>query len=246
MRNAAGISKDAARQRSGGNHRTDGREAIDVNYHATGQQSQEMADALLAAYAAGSLSRPLHVLVASHLVMSTRNRRFVSHLEDLQGAEIESGEGSAPIARRDQRLAAIFDAPAAAPLVRPPSVLPAPLADYVGRDLETLPWRRVMPGVREYQIEKDQRLEASLLWITAGRRMPAHTHEGLEATLVIRGAFSDLTGRYVAGDIAIADAEVDHKPVTDGAEDCLCFAVTEGDLRMTGPLLGFLSRFFKQ
>jgi putative transcriptional regulator len=75
--------------------------------------------------------------------------------------------------------------------------------------------------------------------------MPSHTHEGSEITLVLRGGFSDATGHYRRGDIAIADSEVDHRPRADEDEDCICFAVTDAPLRLTGPVARFVQRLLR-
>jgi putative transcriptional regulator len=72
--------------------------------------------------------------------------------------------------------------------------------------------------------------------------MPSHTHHGVEVTLVLQGSFSDPLGRYMRGDIAIADDEIDHKPVAGSEQDCICFAVTEGPVRLTGPVARLFNR----
>ena len=61
--------------------------------------------------------------------------------------------------------------------------------------------------------------------------MPAHTHRGLEFTLVLSGAFSDTTGRYARGDMQEADDSLDHQPWAEPGEDCICLAITEAPLR---------------
>ncbi len=200
-------------------------------------------DALLAAYCVGALDRPAHALVASHLLLNPKNRRFVAALEDLAAGEVERVE-PAPLSDRDARLAAVFAS--ASPIVAPApqSVLPAPLLRLVGSEISDLRWRKKIPGVREYKISESIRGEASLLWISGGSRVPSHTHEGSEVTLVLQGAFSDVTGRYGRGDIAIADADLDHRPMTSDGEDCICFAVTDAPLRLTGPVGRILDRFF--
>jgi putative transcriptional regulator len=81
--------------------------------------------------------------------------------------------------------------------------------------------------------------------IRAGKKMPQHTHEGSEYTLVIRGAFSDVTGRYGRGDVAISDEDLDHTPIAEAGEECLCFAVMDAPLRLTGPIGRFLNRFVR-
>ena len=85
----------------------------------------------------------------------------------------------------------------------------------------------------------------TLIRVRAGRMVPQHTHEGNELTVVLRGAFHDETGHYVRGDLAIADASVDHRPIADEGEDCLCLAVTDAPLRLTGRFGRFLNPFIR-
>ncbi|MHB2166148.1 ChrR family anti-sigma-E factor [Alsobacter sp. R-9] len=201
-------------------------------------------DELLAGYAAGRLSPPLHGLVAAHLSIKPDNRPFVAALEGLIGEEIEAMP-AAPVRDREARLAAIFDAvemPKPAPL-EPCAVIPGPLLRMMGCNLAGVPWRTKLPGVREYRLNTPGETEASLMWIKPGRTMPSHTHEGSEYTLVLQGGFTDATGHYRRGDIAIADSEVDHRPRADEDEDCVCFAVTDAPLRLTGRVGRIVQRF---
>jgi putative transcriptional regulator len=64
--------------------------------------------------------------------------------------------------------------------------------------------------------------------------MPRHTHRGEELTLVLQGSFSDAAGNYARGDVATANAEIDHQPLAGAGELCLCLAVEEEPLRLTG------------
>ncbi len=203
-------------------------------------------DALLAGYAAGTLGKPLHRLVAAHLAIRPENRRFVRMLEETAGRRLEDAAPSA-LRDRDARLAAIFGsgpAPTSKAATRSSGIVPAPLADFIGHDLEDVRWRTLLPGVREFKVSDDMDGDASLLWIKPGRIMPAHTHEGSEVTLVLQGGFSDSTGHYRRGDIAIADHEIDHRPRADEDEDCICFAVTDAPLRLTGPVGRIVQRLF--
>ena len=202
-------------------------------------------DALLASYSVGSLEPALHALVASHLALSPANRSFVAFLEErLAAAKIAETE-PVLLDRRDARLLEIFASSPAAPLAAEADiVLPAPLRVYLGEGFSDLKWRRLLPGVREHKIERAGRGDASLLWVKAGRRMPSHTHEGSETTLVLKGAFSDASGRYVRGDVEIAESDVNHRPQVEEGEDCICFAVTDAPLRLTGPIGRIVDRFF--
>lgn len=211
-------------------------------------------DTLLANYARGWLSPPMHVLVASHLVYQPSSRRFVKAIEELGGSELLEQE-PIELRGRDERLAAIFamDEPrgrsAAQSIVRPSiadDVLPHPLSRYLGIKISDVPWRTLLPGVKEFRIADNADGEASLYWIKKGRKIPSHTHEGSEYTLVLKGAFSDVNGRYCRGDISIADMDIDHCPMVDESEDCFCFAVTDAPLQLTGPIGRIVQRFFKK
>lgn len=216
-------------------------------------REREQFDALLAGYVAGTLAEPARLLVRSHLDLSPVNRGFVRDLEAAGGAMLEE---IAPVRidNRDAMLAAIFQAPIfQAPADEPISVphralktrLPAPLFDFIGKDVADLPWKTKLPGLKEYRVAEMDGCSASLLWIRAGMAMPAHTHHGSELTLVLEGGFTDLHGHYVRGDVAYADDDVDHRPVADDDEDCICFAVTEGSLRLTGPIGRLFAPFMR-
>lgn len=203
-------------------------------------------DDLLAAYGAGALEPALHALVASHLVLKPANRAFVRTMESAMASRIVSGD-AAPVSRRDARLAAIFDAPEApmASASVADAVLPAPLRRFMGCGLEDVSWKFVVPGVRECRLADVGRGTASLLRVKAGRRLPQHTHEGSEVTLVLTGAFADPHGRYGRGDIAIADGSVDHSPRVDESEDCICFAVTDAPLVLTSVMGRVVQKLFR-
>jgi putative transcriptional regulator len=202
--------------------------------------SEKPLDALLASYAVGNVSRPLHALIASHLLLKPDNRAFVSSMEETLAQEMEAAlQAAAPSENREKRLASIFDGKdekIAFPESDPTSLIPAPLAAYLAKPFEDLRWKNVMPGLREVRVEDRAGCEASLLWIKAGRAMPSHTHPGVEATLVIQGSFADNQGEFRRGDMAVVDSKIDHKPIAGKDEDCICFAVSEGPVHLTGPL----------
>ncbi|WP_417668873.1 ChrR family anti-sigma-E factor [Roseibium sp.] len=212
-------------------------------------------DELLAGFAAGTLAAPAQALVGAHLELSGANRDYVASLEALGGLGIEETE-PVGLSDRDAALAAVF---ASEPIALDPETvaggaverhgddprLPDSLKDIVRQPLGELPWKTLLPGVKECKFGEIDGCVASLLWVRAGRAMPSHTHEGTELTLVLQGGFSDEDGHFLRGDIAFADHEVDHKPIADEGEDCICFAVTEGSLRLTGPVGRFFAPFLK-
>lgn len=196
-------------------------------------------DTLMARYVAGALPLPARVLVESHLEINGANRGLVGGLEALAGDALEAEE-PVTIADRADRLQAIFGS--AQPIQAQPATapgsdgLPLALRDLLGVGLDRVPWHTKLPGIREHHIGDFDGCEASLFWFKAGRRLPAHTHEGSELTLVIDGAFTDTRGRFARGDISVADPSVDHRPVADKGKPCIAFIVTDAPLKLTGPL----------
>lgn len=206
-------------------------------------------DELLAGYAAGTLSYPAQALVGAHLELSDLNRGYVSSLESLGGVSLGDAD---PVALndRDAALSAIFndDAPLAndnVPIAGDEAGLPQSLRSIVGSSMDGLPWKTLLPGVKECKFGEIDGCATSLLWVRAGRAMPSHTHHGTELTLVLQGGFRDDDGHYVAGDVAFADGDVDHKPIADEGEDCICFAVTAGRLELTGPVGRWFAPFMR-
>ncbi|MBY3582335.1 ChrR family anti-sigma-E factor [Rhizobium bangladeshense] len=194
-------------------------------------------DALMAHYVAGSLPEPARVLVCSHLEMKPGNRSLVNALELLAGEALENTPEAA-IAHREQRLAAIFSS--SSPDLRPQTIgrsetalFPRALWDLVGFELQDVPWRRRLPGLKEYSLDREG-CEVRLMWIRPGRALPAHTHKRMELILVLDGAFNDERGHFGPGDISIADETVDHRPVAEKDRPCIAFAVSDGPVRLTG------------
>ncbi len=206
----------------------------------------ESLDGLMARYVAGALPEPVRVLVDAHLAISPVNRPLVDALEALAGNAMESLE-PIDVDKRDEKLAAIFAAPLTEETKQPvepaSSLMPPALLKLVGHDIDDIPWRTKMPGYREYSLGEIDGCEVNMLWIKAGRKMPSHTHEGAELTLVLDGAFSDANGRYGRGVIALADENVDHRPIAEEGRPCICFAVTDAPLKLTGSYSQMFSDF---
>lgn len=191
---------------------------------------------ILAGYAAGSLPPAMHALIGAHLELSAVNRDFVKSLED-ELARTVTRESPCAIRERQARLDAIFACGHDPDARREGTAgVPRTLLHFLGKPVDELDFRTVLPGVRECRIATDGGMSAVFYKIRAGRKMPQHSHEGLEVTLVLRGGFRDESGHFRRGDIAVADEHLDHKPVADDDEECLCFAVLDAPLRLTGTL----------
>ena len=203
---------------------------------------------MLLGYAAGSLNEPVSLLVATHLALCPDCRREVAAYEMLGGEELE---GQSPVTMASDSLVRVLDlldepeAPAKSSWPAQTGTgdlrLPQPLRGYVSGSLDSLDWRQ-RGGIAEASLLPDQNsFKTRLMRIKPKTAIPEHSHHGAEYTLVLAGGFSDHTGHFLRGDVAIADPEVQHRPVADAGEDCICLAVTDAPLRFTGTFVRLLS-----
>lgn len=201
-------------------------------------------DALFAQFAAGQLRGPAHALVAAHLELKAGNRNYVAALEDMAAGSLDDIEPVA-VSNRDARLEAIFNAPSSAGTPeRAKSIIPRALQRYANVKVDDIPWKTVIPGFKEWDLGVEDGCEINMFWIKEGRKMPTHTHEGMELFLVLDGSFEDESGVYGAGDISIADENVNHRPIAGNDRPCIGFSVTDAPLRLTGSFSEKIGMFF--
>lgn len=206
-------------------------------------------------YAAGTASEAVGLLVATHLALCPDCRAKVADYERIGGAMLDdSRPADLPDAALAAMLARLDEIPAEAP-VKTPSIsfddrtrrtLPEPLRSYVGCNLDAAPWHSVTKALQEVELPLGESGYRTRLYrIKAGQAMPKHTHGGNEMTLVLAGGFTDDTGHYERGDVSIADDALVHTPVADPGEDCICLAVTDAPLKLTGPIGRIVNLFMR-
>jgi putative transcriptional regulator len=207
-----------------------------------------LSDPLLIAYAAGTLPEAFGLVVATHVSMCDDCRAQLAAFEALGGALVETEA----VAMADGALAATMarlGAPEAGkPLAKPlrkPNGLPAPLLDYIGGGLNDVKWRSLGMGVRQAILPTAKGATARLLYIPAGQAVPDHGHRGTELTLVLQGAFRDATDRFGPGDLEIATEELEHTPVAEAGEACICLAATDAPLRFSALMPRLLQPLFR-
>jgi putative transcriptional regulator len=198
--------------------------------------SHHLTDALLMAYAAGALPEAFDVVVATHVSFCDECRARMLAFDTLGGAVVESAGGVAMGADSLAATLAMIADHAPEPRPAPPArkaerVFPAPLAEYVGGDLDAVKWRRVGGGVSDAILRTKGAATVRLLRIPGGVAVPDHGHRGMELTLVLKGAFRDETDHFGAGDVEVADEATVHRPVAVPGEDCICLAATDAPLR---------------
>jgi putative transcriptional regulator len=101
-------------------------------------------------------------------------------------------------------------------------------------------------SIKEFELPiSDQQLTAKFYKIAAGKELPEHTHRGNEFTLVMAGSFADNAGEYRQGDFILADTHTIHQPKASNDCDCICFAVMDAPLKMTGFFGRLLNPFLR-
>jgi putative transcriptional regulator len=199
-------------------------------------------DSLLAAFAAGTLDHGQHIAIATHLVSCPQCRTFVRSMEKVGGAVLTSLMPASMSYDALAKVEAQLDEP----------VLPA-AADTAPTIPETevpgLPkflrryrfgnWKWIAPSVhlRPIILPYASGTRVFLLKSGPGTKMLEHTHTGIEMTCVLSGAFSQDGGHYGPGDFDLGDETIDHLPVVETGQDCVCLVAMQGELRLNG-LLG--------
>lgn len=196
-----------------------------------------LTDDLIASYSAGILPEAVNLVVATHVSLCDACRAAVEAHDAVGGSVLNSCEemaisesclaGALDLIRTE--VPSIDDVPRSSD-----PVFPAPLRDYVDASLEDVKWRPVGLGVKQAVLPTSGEATARLLFIPAGTAVPDHGHRGIELTLVLKGAFRDEDQYFGRGDIEVAHEDVEHTPIADISEDCICLAVTDAPLRFRG------------
>jgi len=196
---------------------------------------------LIAAYASGGLREPVALVVATHLAYCLQCRHEAEEYEALGGILLEDlplepipGGMAREIVAMPALPTSASPQPARPEQAKEGLHLPEPLRSYVHGDLGSLQWRW-RGNLREARLLKDYPgFVTRVLRIRSGAPVPRHTHGGEEMTLILSGGYRDEFGEYLQGDLAMADASIDHRPVANAGGDCWCLAVVDAPLRLTG------------
>jgi putative transcriptional regulator len=224
-----------------------------ANYHP--------ADELLMQFAAGQLTNALGIQAACHLESCKKCRLKVRLYEQLGGdlidistpVELETNAKSRLLSnlqkQKNTATSLVSDEQSAVyqqQIANANQRLPKPLRRFVPDYYENLPWAGFSKSIQSYDLPfSDDQYTARFYKIAAGKELPQHTHKGNEFTLVMSGSFSDLSGDYHPGDFVLADTSTHHQPRAHEREDCICFAVTDAPLKMTGFFGRMLNPFMK-
>lgn len=203
-------------------------------------------DDLLMSYAAGVLPQAFDLVVATHVSLSDDARARLASYEALGGAVLADIEQAR--LEEDSLDRTLAKIKGMAPVPRPepaPGTFPLPLRKIVGGDEDAVRWKSLGRGAKQAILFSDNDATARLIYIPAGQAMPKHSHRGMEMTLVLKGAFRDEDGVFARGDLEVADQQVDHSPMAEPGDDCICLVATDGRLKFQGLLPRIVQPFFK-
>jgi putative transcriptional regulator len=196
-------------------------------------------DLLLTNFAAGTLDHGQHVAIATHLVSCPQCRSFMRSMECVGGSVLTSlppaTMSSDALAKAEARL----NEPAL-PVVAelstavPESEVPG-LPKFVRR-YRFGNWKWIAPSVhlRPIILPYASDTRVFLLKSGPGTKMLEHTHAGIEMTCVLSGAFSQDGNYYGPGDFDLGDETVDHQPIVEEGQDCICLVAMQGNLQLKG------------
>ena len=216
--------------------------------------THHLSEELLLDYSSGALSEAWSIAVAAHLSKCSHCRALYAKLEEIGGSLLTE---SASEALSDDVFENVLDRLGEADASVDNEVsknvewanrfgIPAVVSDYLAADSNKMPWKNLGLGVSQVVLEtKDSSATARLLKIPAGKKVPHHSHNGRELTVIFSGGFTDETGSYGPGDIQEIHGNAEHQPWVREGEDCICLTVTEAPLkfsnvavRLAQPLIG--------
>lgn len=190
----------------------------------------------LARLATGELAAGPALVAATHVALCAQCRSDLRACEALGGAALHRESpavlsASAARVRNDPdafRHAAPTPQPARKrPGLAPGVAWPPPLAAVdVGR------WRFIAPGVRGAFVDLPAPGKAIVLRVGGGASLPRHGHRGIEYTCVLSGSFDDQGQRIARGDMVECDSGIEHRPVADAQDGCVCVLAVDGRLAM--------------
>lgn len=191
-------------------------------------------DDILTAYASGALEPGFGLVAGAHIEVCVACRTRIAAFEATSGAALQARPGaeigadalSNVMSRLEDQNTVAEEQDT------------RPLLDR----LSLKPKKWIAPGVWVAAVDTPHARDNRVYLLSVAPGMPAarHAHSGAEFCTVLKGAFRDEVGLFEAGDFAAAYSDLNHLPVVEGDEACLCLFATEGRLKAQG-LIGRLA-----
>jgi putative transcriptional regulator len=195
------------------------------------------ADTLIS-FAAGTLPGALSAVAAAHIALCPHCRTELVWCERI-GAALLEDLPAPPLATVEAAVHALPQ-PGAPNPARLGGNAFNPILRLARDDFADVAWRRIGIGLWHRPLPLQGQGSLQLIKAAPGATVPEHSHGGGELTLILRGAMSDATGRYLTGDIADLDQDIEHTPVADAGAGCVCAVANEVPTRFRGLLARLL------
>ena len=196
----------------------------------------------LMSFSSGSLSEPLSAVVAAHLDLCPTCRAQFEELDILGSVLMETLEPS-ELNQPVPELETVADRSQEPETGGPGHANSDDTREFIESiralkdgDSSSVKWRWMGPGIHyaKLPLSKDVEGDLRLLKIAPGQKLPEHGHNGTELTLVLSGAYKDETGYYGPGDISDLDEDVEHQPIVEPGQDCICLIGFDQSARFKG------------
>jgi len=200
---------------------------------------------LLNQFVQGELAAGKSIVVSAHMELC---ESCSAKAKELQALAVSSWVDPSSAMQSDQTSEADY-VNMVAGIVTSSQIKSAPIEDLVEVDIDVLDhsiklpkvlakaasqglkWKKVAGGISEAQLFIDNETQCEFIYMAPGGKVPVHTHQGSESTLVLDGSFEDELGEYKTSDFIIRDAQHNHQPRSK--EGCLCFSVLDSPLQFT-------------
>ena len=186
---------------------------------------------------AGSMPEAFAAVMAAHMDVCPQCREELALMENI-GVVLFKNMSPSPMTREAPVMAARrAEADGETSVVRSTKIsagdMPVPLRSIAGDYLDDIAWKRLAPGLMHYQfpLSKTAIGDLRLIKVAPGMALPEHGHGGSELTLILRGAYTDKTGRDRVGDLADLDDNIEHQPIADAVEGCICLVASDHKIR---------------
>jgi putative transcriptional regulator len=208
-------------------------------------------DELLVSYSAASLPLSQALCISTHLEDCDECTQKLQRLNQVGSELMHQLKPSPPLsslkAQLLDRLDSITDSGETARHNPGNTSVPRCLHQFIKDGYDDISWNRISRDIQSYELCRDQNnAKVELLRIRPGGTSSTHTHMGNEYTVILQGSFSDEDGLYHKGDFLLKDARHKHTPVATRDNYCICLAVTEAPIQLTGFFSRLLNPFIRR
>ncbi len=201
------------------------------------QQCRDNYLALLQQYAHGQLGELENMIVAAHLTLNPKARAIVAEFESIGGDILMNECEPVPMEKCCVKsMLNLIDTDRSDTTSKPfheikPShddlrCIPSPITQYFDRKNQPIKWKKLSRGIDYCPLPDNQTMSiATLLRAQPNVSMEEHEHTSEEITLLLDGAYEDVTGRHEKGDLIVLDERIPHKPVSDKKHGCVCITL---------------------